>query len=204
MGLLPAPYPSHPEIYGSQLQTHPAPFSRLQANIVVVQMRLGCSTVTLAHACSGNLGPKDVCTPAHQDLVLEAARQGILLLKNDQWGSKHRGGGVAGYVRQAVHAAGCTDIACAGSRQPIATTIDTTRRANATIVVAGRDRKVEAEGLDWLTLLLPGRQAELISTMAKASKSPVVLVLMSGGPINIAFAQNDPRIAAILWVGYPD
>jgi hypothetical protein len=26
---------------------------------------------------------------------------------------------------------------------------------------------------------------------------------MSGGPIDVAFAQNDPRISAILWAGYP-
>lgn len=30
----------------------------------------------------GNLGPKDVCTPAHQELAHEAAIQGIVLLKN--------------------------------------------------------------------------------------------------------------------------
>lgn len=39
--------------------------------------------------------------------------------------------------------------------------------------------------------------------MAKASKGPVILVLMSGGPIDIGFAQNDPKIAGILWAGYP-
>jgi hypothetical protein len=26
---------------------------------------------------------------------------------------------------------------------------------------------------------------------------------MSGGPIDVSFAKNDPRIGAILWVGYP-
>ena len=30
----------------------------------------------------GNLGPRDVCTPTHQQLALEAARQGIVLLQN--------------------------------------------------------------------------------------------------------------------------
>jgi hypothetical protein len=111
--------------------------------------------------------------------------------------------GVAGYVKQAVHQAGCADVACAGGQQPIAAAVDAARRADATIVVAGLDQKVEAEGLDRSSLLLPGRQAELISAVARASKGPVVLVLMSGGPIDIAFALNDPRIAAILWAGYP-
>jgi hypothetical protein len=26
---------------------------------------------------------------------------------------------------------------------------------------------------------------------------------MSGGPIDVTFAKNDPKISAILWVGYP-
>ncbi|TKW02464.2 hypothetical protein SEVIR_8G240001v4 [Setaria viridis] len=212
------------------------------ANTVAVQMRLGMFDGDPAAGPFGHLGPKDVCTPAHQELALEAARQGVVLLKNVK--GKHRGGvlplrpathrtvavvgphaeatvamignyagkpcryttplqGVAGYVRQAVHAAGCTDVACAGTRQPIAAAVDAARRSDATVIVAGLDQKVEAEGLDRSTLLLPGRQAELISAVAKESKGPVVLVLMSGGPIDIAFAQNDPRIAAILWVGYP-
>ncbi|CAA3028227.1 beta-xylosidase alpha-L-arabinofuranosidase 2-like [Olea europaea subsp. europaea] len=32
----------------------------------------------------GNLGPKDVCTPANQELACEVARQGIVLLKNTE------------------------------------------------------------------------------------------------------------------------
>ncbi|CAL4990569.1 unnamed protein product [Urochloa decumbens] len=212
-------------------------------NTVTVQMRLGMFDGDPASGPYGHLGPKDVCTPAHQELALEAARQGVVLLKNEKR-KKHGGDilplraaahrtvavvgphaeatvamvgnyagkacryttslqGVAGYVKQAVHAAGCADVACAGTQQPVAAAVDAARRADATVVVAGLDQKVEAEGLDRNSLLLPGRQAELISAVAKASKGPVILVLMSGGPIDIAFAQNDPRIAAILWVGYP-
>ncbi|CAL4986228.1 unnamed protein product [Urochloa decumbens] len=209
-------------------------------NTVTVQLRLGLFDGDPATGPYGHLGPKDVCTPAHQQLALEAALQGIVLLKNDD--DKHGGlplraaahrtvavvgphadatvamignyagkackyttplQGVAGYVEQAVHAAGCADVACAGAEQPVAAAVDAARRADATVVVAGLDQKVEAEGLDRSSLLLPGRQAELISAVAKASKGPVIVVLMSGGPIDIAFAQNDPRIAAILWAGYP-
>ncbi|KAG2559221.1 hypothetical protein PVAP13_8NG292100 [Panicum virgatum] len=211
-------------------------------NTVAVQMRLGMFDGDPAAGPFGHLGPHDVCTPAHQELALEAARQSVVLLKNGR--GKHRAGvlplrpathrvvavvgphaeatvamignyagkpcryttplqGIAGYVKQAVHQAGCADVACAGGQQPIAAAVDAARRADATIVVAGLDQKVEAEGLDRSSLLLPGRQAELISAVARASKGPVVLVLMSGGPIDIAFALNDPRIAAILWAGYP-
>ncbi|KAF0896464.1 hypothetical protein E2562_024328 [Oryza meyeriana var. granulata] len=205
-------------------------------NTVTVQMRLGMYDSDPAGQPFGHLGPQHVCTPAHQELALEAARQSIVLLKNDRVlplaPATHRAvavvgphseatvamignyagkpckyttplQGIARYAAQTVHQTGCTDVACKGSNQPIAAAVDAARRADATIIVAGLDQKIEAEGLDRASLLLPGRQAELISSVAKASKGPVILVLMSGGPIDIGFAQNDRKIAGILWAGYP-
>ena len=67
----------------------------------------------------------------------------------------------------------------------------------------GLDLSIEAESRDRTTLLLPGSQQELVSRVAKASRGPTILVLMSGGPIDVSFAKNNPRITAILWVGYP-
>lgn len=52
------------------------------ANTITVQMRLGMFDGEPSAQPYGNLGPRDVCTPAHQQLALEAARQGIVLLKN--------------------------------------------------------------------------------------------------------------------------
>ena len=51
-------------------------------NTVTVQMRLGMFDGEPSAHRYGSLGPRDVCTPAHQELALEAARQGIVLLKN--------------------------------------------------------------------------------------------------------------------------
>lgn len=44
---------------------------------------------------------------------------------------------------------------------------------------------------------------DLVSSIAAASKNPIILVLTGGGPLDVSFAQNDPRIASILWIGYP-
>lgn len=52
------------------------------ANTITIQMRLGMFDGEPSAQPYGNLGPRDVCTPAHQQLALEAARQGIVLLKN--------------------------------------------------------------------------------------------------------------------------
>lgn len=45
-------------------------------------MRLGFFDGDPRKQLYGNLGPKDVCTAAHQELAREAARQGFVLLKN--------------------------------------------------------------------------------------------------------------------------
>lgn len=67
----------------------------------------------------------------------------------------------------------------------------------------GLDQSIEAETRDRVGLLLPGHQQDLVSKVAAASRGPTILVLMSGGPLDITFAKNDPRIAGILWAGYP-
>lgn len=45
-------------------------------------MRLGFFDGNPSNHIYGKLGPKDVCTPENQELAREAARQGIVLLKN--------------------------------------------------------------------------------------------------------------------------
>ena len=81
--------------------------------------------------------------------------------------------------------------------------VEAARQADATVLLMGLDQSIEAEFKDRTGLLLPGRQQELVSEVAAASKGPVVLVLMSGGPIDVSFAENDKRIGGILWAGYP-
>ncbi|KAL0420110.1 UNVERIFIED_CONTAM: putative beta-D-xylosidase 2 [Sesamum radiatum] len=204
-------------------------------NTITVQMRLGMFDGEPSAQPYGNLGPKDVCTPAHQELALEAARQGVVLLKNE--GSvlplsprRHHpyavigpnsdvtvtmignyAGVACGYTTplrgistysRTIHQPGCADVACADDAL-FGGAIQAARRADATIMVMGLDQSIEAEFRDRAGLMLPGRQQELISKVSAASKGPTILVLMSGGPIDISFAKNDPRIAAILWVGYP-
>lgn len=109
--------------------------------------------------------------------------------------------GIGRYART-DHQAGCVGVACAGN-QPIDAAVAAARAADATVLVMGLDQSLEAEMRDRIHLLLPGRQQELVSKVAMASRGPTILVLMCGGPVDVTFAKNDPRIAGILWVGYP-
>lgn len=53
-------------------------------NLFLVQLRLGLFDGDPRKGQFGKLGPKDVCTSEHKKLALEAARQGIVLLKNNK------------------------------------------------------------------------------------------------------------------------
>lgn len=52
-------------------------------NLFSVQLRLGLFDGDPTKKQFGKLGPQDICTKEHRELALEAARQGIVLLKND-------------------------------------------------------------------------------------------------------------------------
>lgn len=234
------------------------------ANTIRVQMRLGMFDAAAAQPYA-KLGPNNVCTPTHQDLALQAARQGIVLLKNDApvlplsrtkytsvavigpnsdatltmignyagiyivnlfylsyicicsnynfgWGYMYVIVGVpCGYTSplqgigkytRTIHERGCENVACANDHL-FGRAIDAARKADATILVVGLDQSIEAEFIDRAGLLLPGHQQQLVSKVASASKGPTILVVMSGGPVDVSFAKNDARIGAILWVGYP-
>ncbi|KAE8722845.1 putative beta-D-xylosidase 2 [Hibiscus syriacus] len=205
------------------------------ANTLTVQMRLGMYDGEPSAQPFGNLGPKDVCTRSHRELALEAARQGIVLLKNRGPSlplshRRHRTvavigpnsnatvtmignyAGVAcrytspfqgiGNYAKTIHQMGCADVACVDDKL-FSGAIEAARQADATVLVMGLDQSIEAEFKDRTGLLLPGRQQDLVSKVSMASKGPTVLVLMSGGPIDVSFAKSDPRIAAIVWAGYP-
>ncbi|KAH1078967.1 hypothetical protein AAZX31_19G202200 [Glycine max] len=204
-------------------------------NTLTVQMRLGMFDGEPSAHPYGHLGPKDVCKPAHQELALEAARQGIVLLKNTGpvlplSSQLHRtvavigpnskatitmignyAGVACGYTNplqgigryaRTVHQLGCQNVACKNDKL-FGPAINAARQADATVLVMGLDQSIEAETVDRTGLLLPGRQQDLVSKVAAASKGPTILVLMSGGPVDITFAKNNPRIVGILWAGYP-
>lgn len=59
-----------------------AAIDKAVTNNLVTLMRLGFFDGNPNKQLYGKLGPKDVCTPEHQELAREAARQGIVLLKN--------------------------------------------------------------------------------------------------------------------------
>jgi beta-D-xylosidase 4 len=205
------------------------------ANLFAVRMRLGMFDGSPSQQPFGTLGVADVCTASHQELAVEAARQGIVLLKNDGDTlplSKSQTLALIGPNANATHtmlgnyegvpckyttpyqgllefdnkvrlAPGCISTACQHV-DLIASAVETAATADAVVLVMGLSQAQESEALDRTSLRLPGNQERLIDQAANAAAGrPVVLVVMSGGPVDIAFAKSDKRIHSILWIGYP-
>ncbi|XP_027193375.1 beta-xylosidase/alpha-L-arabinofuranosidase 1 isoform X2 [Cicer arietinum] len=204
------------------------------SNNFATLMRLGFFDGDPSKQPYGNLGPKDVCTSDNQELAREAARQGIVLLKNSP-GSLPLNpksikslaviGPNANATRVMIgnyegipckytsplqgltalvptsYAPGCPDVQCANAEIDDAAKIAAS--ADATIIVVGANLAIEAESLDRVNILLPGQQQQLVSEIANVSKGPVILVIMSGGGMDVSFAKTNEKITSILWVGYP-
>lgn len=206
------------------------------SNLFTVRMRLGLFGGDPKVQPFGFLGPDAVCTDSHRQLALEAARQGLVLLKNkertlplltghvkklavigpnanasnDALLGNYAGppcatvSPIEGLQRYAdvVFEPGCINVTCASdSLVQAATEIAST--ADAVILFAGLDKTQEREEHDRYELVLPGQQQSLISRVANAAAGPVVLVILSGGPVDVSFARDNSKIQGIIWAGYP-
>ncbi|KAJ0613027.1 putative xylan 1,4-beta-xylosidase [Helianthus annuus] len=226
-----------------------ADVDRAVTNNFAILMRLGFFDGNPSKQIYGKLGPKDVCTPANQELAREAARQGIVLLKNSA-GSlplsptaikslavigpnanvtktmiANYEGNVAGWVAgqksnqvlvktghfclnilfeasvATEYWVGCANVTCSTAQVDEAKKV--AAAADAVVLVMGSDLSIEAESRDRIDITLPGQQNLLITEVASVSKGPVILVIMSGGGMDIQFAKVNPKITSILWVGFP-
>ncbi|XP_037429289.1 probable beta-D-xylosidase 7 isoform X1 [Triticum dicoccoides] len=204
-------------------------------NLFAVRMRLGHFDGDPRANIYGGLNAADICTPEHRSLALDAAQDGIVLLKNDAGilpldraavasaavigpNANNPGllignyfgppcesvtplKGVQGYVKDARFLAGCRSAAC-----DVADTDEVASLAASSdyvLLLMGLSQQQESEGRDRTSLLLPGQQQSLITAVADAAKRPVILVLLTGGPVDVTFAKTNPKIGAILWAGYP-
>ncbi|KAF5746810.1 putative Periplasmic beta-glucosidase precursor [Tripterygium wilfordii] len=204
-------------------------------NLFSVRMRLGLFNGNPSAQPFGNIGPDQVCSQEHQILALEAARNGIVLLKNSAKllplsksktmslaviGPNANSGqtllgnyagppckfvtplqALQGYVKDTVYHPGCDTVQC--SSAAIDKAVDIAKSADFVVLIMGLDQTQEREELDRVDLVLPGMQQNLITSVAKAAKEPIVLVLICGGPVDVSFAKHDIKIGSILWAGYP-
>ena len=73
--------------------------------------------------------------------------------------------------------------------------------ADLTVLVMGLDESQEAEGHDRKNLSLPGMQYELIDKVSAVAKH-TILVIVSGGCVDLSNYINNTNVEAIIWAGY--
>jgi hypothetical protein len=204
-------------------------------NLFTIRMRLGLFNGNPKYNRYGNIGADQVCKQEHQNLALQAAQDGIVLLKNNGAAlplSKTRVSSIAvigpnannaglllgnyhgppcisvtplqalkGYVKDTRFVAGCNAAVCNVSN--VGEAVHVASSADYVVLFMGLDQDQEREEVDRLELGLPGMQEHLVNSVADAAKKPVILVLLCGGPVDVTFAKNNPKIGAIVWAGYP-
>ncbi|GFQ04441.1 probable beta-d-xylosidase 7 [Phtheirospermum japonicum] len=210
---------------------------RALVNLFTIRMRLGLFNGDPTKLAFGKIDPTQVCSPNHLDLALEAAKSGMVLLKNDAGllpfpkaqnislavigphvntteaflgnyeGLPCRNITILQALDQKYNSIsfkyhqGCDFVNCTSAS--IDEAVDVAKQADYVVLVMGLDQTLEREKLDRLELGLPGNQENLITSVAKAAKRPVALVLLCGGPVDVSIAKENPKVGSILWAGYP-
>jgi beta-glucosidase len=83
--------------------------------------------------------------------------------------------------------------------EELARAVDAARAADVAIVVVGTGERTETEGRDRVSLVLPGRQDQLVSAVAAVNPRTVVVV-NSGAPVELPWREE---VAAVVLTWFP-
>lgn len=207
-------------------------WSRAARNLFKVQMRLGMFDPDSAQPFR-KFDEDLVDSAEHRALALEAAKQGMVLVKNInhtlplssvaslavlgpngnatvQMQSNYHGEApllisplqaLKGYVNLTRYSKGCSIFG--SDESEIASAVAVASWASRVVLVLGLDQSMEGEARDRFSIGLPGVQSKLLQAVAAAAQHPITLVLISGGPVDILAAKENPKVGAILIAGYP-
>jgi beta-D-xylosidase 4 len=206
-------------------------------NMFRVKMRLGM--FEKGGQPFNTITPDSIDTPAHKQLALEAAQQGIVLLKNedktlpldasafasangpsialvgphfnasDTFLGNYNGTpshivtpveGVSKYAGNVKFSLGCR---VAGDVIPdFDEAIKVAAAADRVVAFVGLDQTQEREEVDRYHLKLPGFQKALLDRILSAAKKPIVIVVISGGSVDLSLYKDHPKVGAIVFAGY--
>jgi hypothetical protein len=75
--------------------------------------------------------------------------------------------------------------------------------ADDVVLVVGQDGTIEHEASDRVAISLSAGQTLLIERVAEAAAKPVVVVVLTGGAVDVAAMLANPRIGAVIMAGQP-
>ncbi|PPQ77265.1 hypothetical protein CVT25_010847 [Psilocybe cyanescens] len=174
----------------------------------------------------------DVNTPNAQALALQAAVEGIVMLKNDgtlpfkksikkiafigpwanattQMQGNYQGTApflvspLQGAVNEGFSATFTPGTTILGNvTTGFADALAAAKAADAIVFAGGIDESVEREGMDRMSITWPGVQLDLIAQLAAVGK-PLVVMQFGGGQVDDTALKTNSKVNSILWAGYP-
>ncbi|KAK6188117.1 hypothetical protein SNE40_004368 [Patella caerulea] len=106
------------------------------------------------------------------------------------------------FSRDYRFASGCVTPSC--SQYNSADIELAVEKVDIIFVCLGLGNSLETEGHDRYDLELPGKQQQLLEDVVQfAGVAKIVLITFNANPTNITWAQNNPRISAIIAAFYP-
>ncbi|CAF1318287.1 unnamed protein product [Adineta steineri] len=107
----------------------------------------------------------------------------------------------AGNFIDIQHARGCG--ISSHNEKDFAAAIKLAQSSDIVFFFGGIDNTIEREGTDRTTITLPEVQLALIQQLEKVSRSPLHIVIMSGGGIDLSYIRNSTQCGSLIWMGYP-
>jgi beta-D-xylosidase 4 len=83
-----------------------------------------------------------------------------------------------------------------------AAAIELARLSDIVIFFGGINQSVEAEVHDRASIALPAIQLSLIQQLEKVVRSPLHVVIMSGGGLDLSYIRDSNQCESLLWMGY--
>ncbi|XP_041352633.1 probable beta-D-xylosidase 2 [Gigantopelta aegis] len=109
--------------------------------------------------------------------------------------------GLAPLAHKVLFTPGCSDTKCKSYNHTNVKLYASL--ADLTILCLGTGQSIETENFDRDSIYLPGKQQQLLEDAIKYSKGPVIVLLFSGGPLDIRLADNSIKIMSIIQCSFP-
>ena len=107
---------------------------------------------------------------------------------------------ISGYSIDVSYALGCS---VSGSDQShFAEAIELARTADVVIFIGGIDETIERETQDRTSIALPDIQLALLQQLEKVVRSPLHVVIMSGGGLDLSYVRDSDQCGSLIWMGY--
>jgi len=80
--------------------------------------------------------------------------------------------------------------------------IELARISDVVFFFGGINQTIEREALDRISIALPDVQLALIQQLEKVVRSPLHVVMMSGGGLDLTYIRDSSQCNSLIWMGY--